>query len=309
MFDFLLKRIDAADDKAALQRVQTLRAERPEASVDELADTLIMRKCRQAAAIGAATASAGLIPGVGTLASVVVGTAADIGATMRLQAELILEIAALHGQTLGEDERRRVVMLVAGLNAGTGRLLSKGGTRIATHLSQRFAQRWVMHALPFAGMAASAATNVLYTYLIGRRAHAYFQRGPAAMGSWWDNVQALTGLDERKLREWTAGSWDAAGNLARGALTGTATAAQKVAGGTIAASNTVASSARRSLTAGVGAIRRLDPRAMLSRRNAKETPPELPAPLEAGALPAPQEDRASQADSAKHDESARTPAQ
>ena len=205
ILNFILDRIDDADEAAAIERVHDLQAPQPGWTVTQVIDELIRRKCRQTAAIGAATAGAGVIPGLGTLVALTVGAVADLGATLRLQTELVLEIAEAHGRQLSKDEKRRVVLLAAGMSAGGGRLLSRGGTRLSLSLTQRYAQRWIARAVPFAGIAAAAGANALSTYVIGRRAHALFSRGPHAVGSWTESMRALSGVDERQLASWIRG--------------------------------------------------------------------------------------------------------
>ena len=202
---FILDRIDDADEAAAIDRVRDLREREPDWTAAHLVEELVRRKVRQTAAIGAATAGAGVIPGLGTLVALTIGAVADLGATLRLQTELVLEIAEAHGRRLTKDEKRRVVLLVGGLSAGGGRLLSRGGARLSLSLTQRYAQRWLARAVPFAGIAAAAGVNAVSTYLIGARADALFSRGPESVGSWAESVRALSGLDERRLAAWLRG--------------------------------------------------------------------------------------------------------
>jgi uncharacterized protein (DUF697 family) len=202
LLHFILERVDDADEAAALERVRALREQHPDWTKDQLVEQLIKRKAQQTAAIGAATAGSGLVPGLGTVVALTIGSVADFGATLRLQTELVLEIGEVHGRRLGPAEKRQVVLLVGGLGAGSGQALSRGGARLSVRLTQRYAQRWIAKAIPFAGIAASAGSNALATYLIGRRAHAYFAIGPAAVGSWAESLRALTGMDERRLTSW-----------------------------------------------------------------------------------------------------------
>lgn len=230
VFAFFLDRIDEADPEAAGKRVAELRRANPEATSGELVEMLIKRKVQQTAAIGAATAGSALIPGLGTVAALTVGAVADFGATLKLQTELVLEIAEVHGRVLTPDERRQVVMLVSGLSAGGAQLLSRGSARLSLRLTQRYAERWLAKAIPVAGVAASAAANVLSTYLIGTRADAYFSQGPDAVGTWKESLRTLVGVDERKLAAWLADTtWRspaaaAAGQRVAGLVGGTARA-------------------------------------------------------------------------------------
>jgi uncharacterized protein (DUF697 family) len=205
------KAISSADEKAAAERVAAWRSDHPDASVEALAEALIKAKARQTAAVGAATSSTDVIPGLGTLAALALGAAADIGVTFRLQSELVLEIAAAYGHPLNETEKRDAVLVVTGLSVGANRLLSKAGRELGELAAERFAGRSVLKAVPFLGIAASAGANALTTYVIGRRAVAYFERGPEAMGDWADNLRALTGVDERRVAGWLADTAETTG--------------------------------------------------------------------------------------------------
>ena len=202
LIGFILDRIDDADETAALDRVRRLRDERPDLTPAQIVDHLIRRKCQQTAAVGAATAGAGIIPVLGTVVALTIGAVADLGATLRLQSELVLEIAETYDRRLTREEKRRAFLLVAGLTAGGGRMMTRGGARLSLRLTERYAQRWLARALPFAGIAAAAGTNALSTYVIGNRAHAYFARGPEAVGSWTESLRALSGVDERRVVTW-----------------------------------------------------------------------------------------------------------
>lgn len=85
---------------------------------------------------------------------------------------------------------------------GAERLVNQASRKLAEKAAARFASRALVKAIPFLGIAISAGANMLMTYLIGRRADAYFQLGPEAVGDWNDTLRAVTGLDERKLAGW-----------------------------------------------------------------------------------------------------------
>lgn len=190
------------DQVAAMQRVRQLRAQYPDLNTDQIVEQLISDKVKRTSMIGAATTSAGLIPGVGTFTALTIGVAADISATFKAQAELVLEIAAAYDSPMTTEEKQRAIMLVTGLSAGGNQLARQFGKRATFAMSERVAQRWVAHALPIIGIAASAGTNALSTYIIGQRAKAYFGRSPEAMGDWGDNLRAISGVDERKIGAW-----------------------------------------------------------------------------------------------------------
>lgn len=218
---YVTNAISDADEAAATARVAHLREARPEATAEELVQSLIRQKCLQTGAVGAVTSGASLIPGLGTMASLTFGVAADIGMTFKMQAELVLEIAAVYEHQLTPEEKQRIILVVTGISAGSSVALEKVGQQIATKATEQLAQKSALKALPVLGVAASAGTNMAFTYLIGQRAHAYFSLGPEAMGDWSESVRALTGLDERLLIGWltetTERSWQLASRSVKNA--------------------------------------------------------------------------------------------
>jgi uncharacterized protein (DUF697 family) len=246
-----------ADYQAALDRVSELRKGHPSASRAELVALLTRKKCLEAGKIGAITSGASIIPGLGTVASLTFGVAADIGLTFKLQAELVLEIAAVYGHSLDETEKRNAVLLVTGISAGANKALEKTGAKIAQKTTERLARKSLSKAIPVFGAAASAGTNILTTYIIGRRANAYFSLGPGAVGDWGDSLRAVSGIDERELIAWlsetTEGSWtlvkDRAQNAAGLVIVAGKTAGEVVVVGADRAAQSIAR-AGRSIAAG-----------------------------------------------------------
>jgi hypothetical protein len=170
-----LKSLSEADAEAAVRRVAALRESSPGAEAAELSDRIIRRTCQQTAAIGAATSSASLIPVLGTLATLLVGVTTDLTATLKLQAEMVLEIAEAHGFPLETLDQRRLVFIVTGVSTGSNVLLRQTGKALSRKVCERYARAWLSRALPFVGVATSSATNAFSSYLIGRRAEAYFK--------------------------------------------------------------------------------------------------------------------------------------
>lgn len=186
-------------------RVAELRQELPQATQAQLIEQLIKRKCEHTARIGAATAATGSIPILGTVFSLTLGMILDLGAVITSQAELVLEIAEVYGVKMSEAKKRETVFLVLGLGVGAQRLGARASQQVLHKLATRYARRWISHAIPVLGIAAAAAINALSTYLIGRRAQAYFGQGPSAMGDWKTSLRALSGYDELKVSEWLQG--------------------------------------------------------------------------------------------------------
>jgi uncharacterized protein (DUF697 family) len=201
LLDRLAKAIDETDEQAAAARVAQLRTVYPGATPEELTDRLIYHKCRSTAVVGATTSGLAVIPGLGTVASLTFGIAADLGITFKMQAELVLEIAAVYGHRMAPNEKRRVVLTVTGLSTGATTIAHRMGNNISKRVTARVASKYVTKAVPFVGMAASASTNAALTYFIGKRAQAYFSLGPDQMHDWHTALPALTGIDREKLVE------------------------------------------------------------------------------------------------------------
>jgi hypothetical protein len=201
---YVTQAISEADMAAASDRVSQLLAANPQASTEELVGLLIRHKCWQTGVIGAVTSGLAIIPGLGTVAALTFGVAADIGMTFKLQAELVLEIAAAHGHDLTLEEKRRIILTVTGISAGVNQALQAVGKRIAIKATQLLAEKAVVKAIPVLGVAASAGVNAVTTYWIGRRAHAYFSLGSEGMGDFSESARAISGVDERQVSNWLA---------------------------------------------------------------------------------------------------------
>jgi len=199
---YAVKRLSGADPEQAALRVQALKSKHPEYSEIELIEKLIKAKCQKTAAVGAATSAASIIPGLGTVLSMTIGFAVDVSSTLKHQSELVLEIAEARGHRLTPNDRNEVILAVMGLSTGISRLGGRAIKGFSHKVGEMAAQKWLAKAVPAIGMAASASTNVLSTYIIGKRADAYFMRGPEAMGDLKDNLRALSGVDERKIARW-----------------------------------------------------------------------------------------------------------
>lgn len=231
LLDYAIKRINDADADAAAKRVEKLRKKNPNLPTDELADILIKRKCYNTGAVGAITSGVSVLPGVGTVVALTFGAAADMSMTFKQQAELVLEIAALHGHTLSAQDKRNAVLLVTGIGAGSQQLAVKGGEKIAQKATEQLASQAAAKAIPFIGVGVSAGTNILTTYVIGQRAKKYFSLDPDELEDWSDSLAAITGADELQIGEWlsqtTVSSYNMVSNTAQSVVGGVVVAGQK----------------------------------------------------------------------------------
>lgn len=190
------------DSKAAIKKIQTLKALHPEKSQAMLAEQLIREKCLYTARMGAATSATGMVPILGSALSLTVGLLVDLGASLSAQAELVLELAEVYNYPLTEANKREAILVVLGLGTSTEYLTRKASREASDRLLRHYAKRWATKVIPVVGIATSASSAALTTYLMGRRAEKYFTQGPDSIGDWKESLRAFSGVDERKLLGW-----------------------------------------------------------------------------------------------------------
>ena len=149
--DQIFGAIDKTDAQAAIGRVADLRRRYPTATADELAERLIRQRCLQAGAVGAATSGAPIIPGLGSVATLVFGVAADLQMTFKLQTELVLELAAVYGRPVSLEDKRYVAALVTGMSAGANQVVRRAGVELAEQAAERLAGKVLVKSLPCLG--------------------------------------------------------------------------------------------------------------------------------------------------------------
>ena len=180
------------DQDQVLEDVQRLRAERPGASNEQLAQEMTRSAARKAAITGTAAGAAG--GAIGILAM-----APDIFNLVRLQSRLILSVAFLYGRTPNVKERFREVL--ATLAISTGAAATRRGARflisrsvegqLAKRIVRRIAGRAMVRRLPaivpILGGATGAALNYVAVKATGRAALAFYSvpqiGGDSASGS------------------------------------------------------------------------------------------------------------------------------
>ncbi len=196
------------DTRKVIKNVAKLQKDMPGATTDEMIDALIKAKAKRTATVGVVTSVAGAIPVLGTAISLTAGMVADLGATITSQAELVLEIAEVLNVPMTEAEKREAVFVVMGIGAGAQHVGNRVGRNLLGKLGQRYAKRWVGKVIPFVGLLAAGGINYVSTYLIGKRAKAYFVEGSEAMGNWQESMKNITDVDKEKLSQWMNQSKD-----------------------------------------------------------------------------------------------------
>lgn len=157
----------------------------------------------RAAGIGALTAAAGAIPGLGRVLGLVFGELLDANMLAIVQRQLIEETFALYEFNIPDKLHASVVANVQRLGIGasvSGDLFVRGAVgRALGHAGGLVASR----AVPLTAVFSSALVNASVTYAIGKRAQAMAQMRDTSIKAIPDLVRAFSGVDERRIYAWT----------------------------------------------------------------------------------------------------------
>lgn len=166
-------------EPAIRARVEELRAENPQLTLEELAQKLVVATRRRVAASGAASGAAAIAPGLGTLLSLGAATSQALYA-LEQETELVLAIAIVYGHDLtGNDERILEALVVVGIAGGAVKLrediLVVGGQRIAVAA--------IRHGGEIAGKVGGHVVGRVLARVAGSRALSVVGRAaPLAIG-------------------------------------------------------------------------------------------------------------------------------
>ena len=102
-----------------------------------LCKKMIIRYSKLAATTGGATALAGVIPGIGTVVSMVGGSMADISAYIKFQVDMIMCLALTLKDKLEDEDAKHISYVIAlfgiieqATSQGATKLASKAGVRM-----------------------------------------------------------------------------------------------------------------------------------------------------------------------------------
>lgn len=175
------------------------RAELDDEARLECGQAIVRRFSKLAASAGAATALAGVVPGIGTAVALLGGTATDLAVTLKWQVDMCACLIHLYGYDLGNPEAQHLVFALAFLgaleNAGQGaavKLGSKAGVKALRGLLKgpalvfvkellkkvgiTFTRKALEKAIPFGvGVVVGGSSNYLLTRFIGGRAIAHLE--------------------------------------------------------------------------------------------------------------------------------------
>lgn len=177
---------------------------------------LLRAACVRAAGVGALSALVGAIPGAGVLLRFTLGELVDAAAVGAIQEKLIEDTLALYELPLPDALRKPLIAQISALGAGASLGVDAIGRRILGRFGNKLGGSVFGRVVPLVGVLTSALGNAATTYAIGRRAEAFAKMGAAPADSLVDAFRAFTGVDERRVWEWSvAATKEALDTIAR----------------------------------------------------------------------------------------------
>uniref|UniRef100_UPI0021479B8B hypothetical protein n=1 Tax=Tahibacter caeni TaxID=1453545 RepID=UPI0021479B8B len=164
---------------------------------------LLRTACVKAAGVGALSALVGAIPGAGVLLRYAIGELADVAAVSAIQEKLIEDTLALYELPLPDALRKPLITQISALGAGASVGVDALGRRLLGRFGSKLGGGVFSRVAPLVGVLTSALGNAATTYAIGRRAEAFAKMGVAPAESLVDAFRAFTGMDERRVWEWS----------------------------------------------------------------------------------------------------------
>ena len=189
--------------KKSSQEIPARRAEPPQRDRDAEFQALLRAACLKAAGVGALSALAGAIPGAGILLRFTLGEIADMAAVSAIQEKLIEDTLALYDLPLPDALRRPLIAQISALGVGASVSVDALGRRLFSRYAKQLGGGVLGRVAPLAAVLTSALGNASTTYAIGRRAQAFAKVGEMPLDGIADAFRAFTGIDERKLWDWS----------------------------------------------------------------------------------------------------------
>lgn len=170
---------------------------------DEQFQALLRSACIKAAGVGALSALVGAIPGAGVLLRFTLGELVDVAAVTAIQEQLIEDTLTLYQLPLPDALRKPLIAQISSLGAGASIGVDALGRTLLGRFGSKLGGPLFGRVVPLIGVMTSAIGNAATTYAIGRRAEAFAKMGAAPADTLADVFRAFTGVDERRIWEWS----------------------------------------------------------------------------------------------------------
>ena len=164
---------------------------------------LLRRKCLRAASVGALTAAGEAIPGLSRVLGFVFGELLDARFLARIQRELIEETLLLYDVDLPKAVLDALVGKVQLLGTSASVASDAVVRQVLRQSIGRIGGIVALRVLPLVSIASSAFSNAMVTYAVGKRAQAVARLHGEPITALPDALRAFSGMDERRVLDWT----------------------------------------------------------------------------------------------------------
>ncbi|MBD2439892.1 hypothetical protein [Nostoc sp. FACHB-110] len=152
--NWLIGASENVDLETAAATVKKLKQQYPQESPSEISHRIMLDTATKAGGIGFASS---ILPGVAAALFAV-----DLAATMKLQSEMLYQIAAAYDLDLKDPARKGEVLTIFGLGLGGNRLLKAAGLAL-------------LRNVPFAGAMIATSSNAALSYSLGYAACRFYE--------------------------------------------------------------------------------------------------------------------------------------
>ncbi|MBF0328607.1 MAG: hypothetical protein HQL10_05580 [Nitrospirae bacterium] len=162
----------------------------------KVSSSLIRQAAFKTAGMGGLTSVPATLPGIGTIGTVLLGSAVDLYYLLRVQIELCYAISVVYETTVDEDELKAITLALLGFSGSTEALkavaagtfrrvideaaegyIRNGLTKASSEVAERLIPRLLKNTykiIPLLGIPLGATINIVSTLTVGRQARNYF---------------------------------------------------------------------------------------------------------------------------------------
>lgn len=179
------------DKEEVHRRVKALQEKHPDLSQRQLCDLIIAGKSRYCGVSGALTALPATVPMVGTVITLVGGTALDLAAVGYFMTEMILEMSVVYGRNirLPGVSREALWVMASAVSADMANktvssiAIKQMNNQVFVHMARevlvalgiKATQRTVIKIIPFLGAIISGSVNYFICRRMGKIAADYYE--------------------------------------------------------------------------------------------------------------------------------------
>lgn len=174
-----------------------------EAERDRQFSLLLHTSCLKAGTAAVVTTLSTRVPLLNRIAPMLVGSMMQSLAVPRIQQQLVTDVLDLYGLELSELERQGVVLLATAANVGAQELSRRTVEELVNRVGAPLGRPILDRMLPVTNLVAENAAAIASTYAVGRRAQALCRLSGTGARDLGELLGAITGIDQRRLVDWS----------------------------------------------------------------------------------------------------------